>query len=442
LPWTPLFYLVVFLIHPVLGWCGIAGGLVLALIAALSELATRRPAKDAGPARLRAAGEADAAVRNADARAAMGLLPGFLRRWERLNEQAIAPQMRAGQRGAALSALAKAARLALQSIVLGVGAYLAIRGELSGGAMIAASIVIARAVAPLEQAIGSWRSLIAARSAWGRLRTLFQGEAGRVGRIALPRPKGAVRVERATYAAGNLNEPILRAVSFALDPGDSLAILGPSGAGKSTLLRLLVGSLRPQAGALRLDGAAMGDWTDADKASYIGYLPQDVELFNASVRDNIARFTDAGDDEVVAAAKLAGAHETILRLPQGYATILGPGGVLLSGGQRQRIGLARALFGDPRLVVLDEPNAHLDAEGEQALEEALRALKERQATVVLVAQRLAVVAQVDKVLMLREGRVESFGPRQPLGRRPEAAQEMARGRLVRLPAARSVGGDD
>jgi ATP-binding cassette subfamily C protein/ATP-binding cassette subfamily C protein EexD len=235
-------------------------------------------------------------------------------------------------------------------------------------------------------------------------------------------------------------EPVIRQVTFALAAGESLAVIGPSGAGKTTLLRLLAGSLTPQGGAVRLDAAAMSGWAAEDRLRYVGYLPQDVELFNATVRDNIARFSDAADEAVIEAASLAGAHETILRLPQGYDTMLGPGGITLSGGQRQRIGLARALFGDPRLVILDEPNSSLDHDGEQALQAAFRALKERQATVVLVTQRLGITAEIDKLLVLRNGQVEAFGPRnaatEDAAPIPLAATAEARGRILRGPPAR------
>ena len=438
-PWSVLFYAVVFLIHPWLGWCGVAGGALLLLIAAANELATRALVKDAGRHTMRAVADADAAVRNTDALLAMGMLPGFLRRWQRLNDAALIPHALAGSRTAVLASLAKFVRFSLQVATLALGAYLTIHSELTGGAMVAASIIIARAVAPPEQAIGAWRSIVAAQTAWQRLTTLVQNGRGASGLMRLPRPSGVLAVKRAVYTAGNAPEPILRQVSFALVGGESLAIIGPSGAGKTTLLRLLVGSLVPQTGSVRLDAAAIDSWAPADKAHYVGYLPQDVELFNATVRDNIARFSDAADDAVIAAAMLAGAHEIILKLPQGYATVLGPGGVTLSGGQRQRIGLARALFGDPRLVVLDEPNANLDPDGERALLDALRALKQRKVTVVLVTHRLAITADIDKVLKLRDGQVEAFGPRAellaPVATSSVPAIAAARSRSASPPAA-------
>lgn len=433
-PWSAGFYLILFLVHPLLGWCGVAGGLVLLVIAALNELVSRKPIKEAGQKTILAVGTADAAVRNADAMLAMGMLPSFIARWGELNDRALDRHEAAAYRSAVLSALAKAVRIALQVASLAVGAWLVTRSELSGGAMVASSIIAARAVAPLEQSIGAWRSIVSAQTAWQRLKELLRGNHASPERMRLPRPDGRIAVERALYAVRFGAEPILRQASFTLDAGESLAILGPSGAGKSTLLRLLVGSLKPSAGAVRLDGGAVADWADADKARFIGYLPQDVELFQATVRDNIARFSDASDEDVVAAATLAGAHEMILRLPEGYATPIGPGGVMLSGGQRQRIGLARALFGDPRLVVLDEPNAHLDADGERALQDALRALKARSTTVILVAQRLSVVSMVDKIMKLRDGRVDMMGPRDEVLGQAAGAEK---GKVLRVPPLRT-----
>src|SRR5262245_25289387 len=338
-PWIPIFFVAIYLIHPVLFWCAFSGGVVLMLMALLNEIATRRPMRDAAAAGIRANAEADAAVRNADAMTAMGMLPSFVRVWMRLYDESAQPQLAAGQRSAAIAATARFFRLALQSAVLGVGAWLVIRGELTGGVMIAASILTARAVAPLEQAIASWRAVVGAQLAYKRLERLITEAPRVVEGIQLPRPEGAVSVERVGYTIATLREPILRGVSFGVAPGEGVVIIGPSGAGKTTLLRVVVGSLVPQAGVARLDGAATHQLSLADKNQYVGYLPQDVELFNGTVRENIARFTDARDEDVVAAAKAAGAHDTILKLPEGYQTRLGPGGVTLSGGQRQRVGL-------------------------------------------------------------------------------------------------------
>ncbi len=409
-PWTPFFFILTFLIHPLLGWIGVIGGVILLGLAAANELITRRAIQNSGAAAITAINEADAAVRNADAMLAMGMLPRWLAAWEGKREAAAAPQGRAAFRSGMLGAVAKVARLALQVALLGFGAWLAVKNEISGGAMIAASIIVARALAPFEQAIASWRGLVAAQSAWGRLAALLDAAPAIGQPIRLPRPKGALVLDKVVYAPPGAREPILRQVSFALQGGELLVMIGPSGAGKTTLARLIVGSLVPNGGAVRLDGGAIANWAPDDRARHVGYLPQDVELCNGTVRENIARFGEAADADVVAAAQLAGAHETILGLPQGYGTPIGPAGMPLSGGQRQRVGLARAVFGDARLVVLDEPNANLDPEGEAALAEALKRLKERAVTVVCITQRLGLLGAADRILMLRQGLVEGFGP--------------------------------
>jgi ABC-type protease/lipase transport system fused ATPase/permease subunit len=279
--------------------------------------------------------------------------------------------------------------------------------------MLAASIIIGRALAPAEQAIASWRSVVAARGAYRRLSALFASAPAPTA-IKLPRPSGALLAERATFTPAGASEPVLNGVSFALQPGEMLALIGPSAAGKTTLARLLVGCLAPSAGHVRLDGAETSVWPAADRGQYVGYLPQDVELLDASVRENIARLGDASDEEVIEAARLAGVHETILRLTNGYETRIGAGGARLSGGQRQRIALARALFRNPPLLVLDEPNSGLDREGEEALSAALAELMARGASIVLIAHRPGALALADKVLLLRDGRVEAFGAREEM----------------------------
>jgi ABC-type protease/lipase transport system fused ATPase/permease subunit len=278
--------------------------------------------------------------------------------------------------------------------------------------MIATSIIVARALAPFEMAISSWRALVGAQAAWARIAALLQAapKTG-VDAMRLPRPAGALVVDKLTYSPPGMREPTVRAVSFPVKPGEMVAVIGPSGAGKTTLARLIVGSLTPNAGSVRLDGSALANWSPLDRALYVGYLPQDVELFGGTVRENIARFTDASDQAVIAAATLAGAHRLIVGLPQSYDTPIGPQGLALSGGQRQRIGLARALFGDPRLVVLDEPNSHLDHDGEVALVEALKQLKQQNVTVICVAQRTELIMQADQILRLREGQIDIFAPR-------------------------------
>jgi PrtD family type I secretion system ABC transporter len=410
-PWTPIFFAVAFLIHPLLGWIGVGGGLVLLSLALVNELLTRRAIQRSGTASIAAIGDADTAVRNADSLIAMGMLPAWLRRWQEQREAASQPQGAVGMRSGVISSIAKAVRLSLQVALLGFGAWLVIHHEITAGAMIATSIIVARALAPFEMAIASWRNLVAAQAAWKRLAGLLQAAPQTAGAIRLPRPLGALDVDRVTYLPPGAAEPILKQVTFAAKGGDLIAMIGPSGAGKTTLARLIVGSLAPNAGSVRLDGGAIPNWAPSDRAEYVGYLPQDIELFNGTVRDNVARFSEVDDRAVIGAAKLAGVHEMILLLPQGYMTPIGPAGLALSGGQRQRIGLARAVFGDPRLVVLDEPNSNLDPNGEAALVDTLKRLKERAVTVVCVTQRPELILHADLILRLSQGQVDAFGPR-------------------------------
>ena len=302
-------------------------------------------------------------------------------------------------------------RLCLQAAMLGVGGYLVLGNEISAGSIVASAIVLARGLAPLEQLISAWRALVGARGAYGRLAELLDRAPVDAESTVLPRPAGQVDFENVSYVPPGTRLPIVRYAAFRLAAGNVLGIVGPSGAGKTTLVRLMVGSLQPSAGHVRLDGADVAVWPDADRGRHVGYLPQTVELFAGTVRDNIARLGSAGDDEVLAAARLAGAHEIILGLPEGYDTPIGEGGIPISGGQRQRVALARALFGDPALVVLDEPNAHLDGDGELALAATVRRLRERGVTLVLIAQRAGVMALVDKVLVIKQGAMEAFGPR-------------------------------
>lgn len=328
-------------------------------------------------------------------------------------------------RSGIVGAIAKALRMALQVALLGFGAWLVIRHEITAGAMIATSIIVARALAPFEMAIASWRGLVAAQAAWKRLANLLHAAPIASPTVRLPRPRGAVAADKATYVPPGAREPVLKQISFAIDEGEMLAVIGPSGAGKSTLVRLVVGSLQPVSGSVRLDGALISNWAPADRAAYIGYLPQDVELFNGTVRDNIARFTDATDEAVVSAGILSGAHETILALPNGYETRIGPAGLALSGGQRQRVGLARAVFGDPRLVVLDEPNSNLDPNGDAALVETLKRLRQQGVTVICVAQRPELVLQADYILRVSHGLVDGFGPREEILSRAMRAAAVA-----------------
>ncbi len=434
-PWAPVFLAIVFLIHPVLGWIGLGGALALFGCAVLNDLMTRRKVEEANSAATGALNAADAAVRNADAIAAMGMLPDLARRWEDSGAHGHHLQTSASDSSGSISAMAKAMRFGLQVAMLGAGAYFVILHEMTPGGMIAAAIILARGLAPMEQLINVWRSFIGARTAWGRLRSLMAHAPEDGAHTILPRPSGRLDLEKASYVPPGVREPVIRQVSFHLDGGDVLGIAGPSGAGKTTLVRLIVGSLAPTAGHVRLDSADVAARSNEDRRRHVGYLPQNVELFAGTVRDNIARLGQAEDEDVVAAALLAGAHEMILGLPQGYDTLIGEGGVPISGGQRQRIALARAVFGHPALLVLDEPNAHLDAEGEQALVETVVRMRERRVTVILIAHRPGVMAQVDKMLVLRAGARTAFGPREEILKSLRQPVSRSGPQSARLPAS-------
>jgi PrtD family type I secretion system ABC transporter len=408
-PWLPLYLGIVFLVHPVLGVIAVVGAVVLFGIALLNETRTRTALTNAAVQAQHAMNRAEAGVRNAEAIEAMGMLAGFGRLWRADIAAATAEHVAASDRGGIYQAIARTFRQVIQIVMYACGAWLVIRQDMTAGAMTAATIIMARGLSPVEQAIGGWRGLVAAQAAYRRLRQFF-AEQGRAAAIALPEPTGRLVVDRLTYAPRGASRLLLKGISFQLAPGEVLAIAGPSGAGKSTLARALVGVITPVAGHVRLDDAELQAWNKVQLGRYVGYLPQDIELFGGTVRDNIARMGEAEDADVVAAARLADVHELILHLPHGYHTRIGDGGAQISAGQRQRVALARAAFGSPRLVVLDEPDSALDIDGEAALERAIRAFKQARATVVVVTHRPRLLGVVDKILVLRAGALEAFGP--------------------------------
>jgi PrtD family type I secretion system ABC transporter len=341
----------------------------------------------------------------------MGMIGGLLARWSRDRHRFLASQAKASDRGAALASIIRFLRLAMQSLMLGIGAYLVIDRVVTPGVMFASTILLARALMPIEQAVASWRQLVSARSAYRRVAGLLDANPPPAKTLALPRPQGRLQAQSVTFHLARGSPPVLQDVSLSLEPGEALGIIGPNGAGKSTFARLIVGIYAPSAGVVRLDGADVAAWERADFGRHVGYLPQEIELFADSVAANIARFAANCDDAVIAAATQAGVHEMILALPQGYDTQIGDGGANLSGGHRQRIALARALYGDPSLVVLDEPSSNLDMEGEVALANCLARLKETGRTVVIVSHRQATLNAVDKILLLQGGGARMFGPR-------------------------------
>lgn len=412
LPWVPVYLGMIFLLHPLMGWIALGGAVLLLGLALANEALTSRALQRAGLAALQGQRRAEAVARNAEVIDSMGMMPALIARWRRGFAEAQSPQERAADRAAACLALTKLLRLLLQIAVLGAGAWLVLQQQLTSGASIAASIVMGRALAPVEQVVGGWKQLVQARQALRRLQSFLALPRLRPPGLPLPAPQGALQLDRVSYALPGQQAMLIKGVALALAPGESLGVIGPSGAGKTTLLRLIIGSLAPSIGQVRLDGADVFLWQREDFGRHLGYLPQDVELFEGTVLENIARMGKVeAPDAVYAAARLAGCHEMILRQPKGYETEIGEGGAHLSGGQRQMIGLARALYGSPRLVVLDEPNSNLDGEGELALARALEQLKARGTTVVLVSHRPALVNQVGKVLVLRDGTAEMFGPR-------------------------------
>jgi len=440
-PWAPLFLIVLFLLHPALGLVALIAGVLLFGISVANDAATRSAVNESGAAGLKSFGALESYLRNAEAVAAMAMGPALKTRFNALDDAAGRAGERAADRSAALGSLAKTIRLTAQTAVLAVGALLVLDGALAPGGMIAGSILMGRALAPVDQLIVSWRKAVSAWSARGRVEALLAAPAPDRAAIDDDAAEGRIEVDGASLL-GVEGLAILSEIDFALEPGEALGVIGPSASGKTTLCRLIVGVRPPSAGAVRVDGVDAHRWSEARRAAHIGYLPQDVELFDGTIAENIARMGEPDPQAVVAAARLAGAHAMIMALKKGYDTPIGEAGALLSGGQRQRIALARAFYGDPRLLVLDEPAANLDQDGEAALQDAIAAAKARGVTVVLVAHRPAALAHVDKVLVLARGRVAAFGDRDTVladlagGRRTAPAVEAGRAPALERPTER------
>lgn len=438
--WAPVYIAAVYILHPLLGLIALGGAIGLVLVTILTELLSARPLQEmseSGSARM-VFGEATR--RNAEVIRAMGLGGHLLARWNAINRRHLANHLRVSDALTALGSLSKITRLILQSAVLGVGAYLVIEGQVTAGTIIAASIIAARALAPIEISIVHWRAFAAARQGYLSLKKTFASLADRHDEIVdLPPPKHTLSVHNLTVAAPGCTLPIIHDVNFELNSGEGLGIIGPSAAGKSTLSRALVGAWQPSEGAeraVRLDGAALDQWMPESLGRHIGYLPQDVELFGGTIADNISRFDpEATSEQIIAAATAAGVHEMIVHLEHGYQTEIGEGGHVLSGGQRQRIALARALYGNPFLVVLDEPNSNLDATGDSSLTKAIMSVRLRGGIVIVIAHRASALTAVDKIMILSNGRVVSIGPKEEMLRQlvKPAAPAPASGELPAVP---------
>ena len=427
LPWMPLYLGICYLFHPWIGIAATVGGLILVVVTLLTEMLTRAPASQAaGLANSRSA-LAEASRRNAEVVHAMGMANRLGALWGEHNRGYLAAQQRAADVAGGLGGLSKVLRMVLQSGVLGIGAYLVIHGQATAGIIIASSILTARALAPVELAISHWRGFVAARQSWRRLNDLMAKMPADQSRMALPKPVQSLALDAVSIVPPGTGRVVVQDAAFQLKAGQGLGIIGPSASGKSSLGRAMVGVWPAARGRIRLDGAALDQWSPEALGPHIGYLPQDMELFAGSVAENIARFEpEPSSEAIIAAARAAGVHELILGLPDGYGTQIGEGGAALSAGQRQRIGLARALYGDPFLVVLDEPNSSLDGEGDEALTQAILGVRARGGIVVVIAHRPSALAGVDNLLVMRGGRQQAFGPkeavlRQMLPQRPPAA---------------------
>ncbi|AAK22992.1 type I secretion system permease/ATPase [Caulobacter vibrioides] len=413
-PWTPVFVIVSWMLHPFFGILAIIACIIIFGLAVMNDNATKNPIQMATMASIAAQNDAGSTLRNAEVMKAMGMWGGLQARWRARRDEQVAWQAAASDAGGAVMSGIKVFRNIVQTLILGGGAYLAIDGKISAGAMIAGSILVGRALAPIEGAVGQWKNYIGARGAWDRLQTMLREEKSADDHMPLPEPRGVLSAEAASILPPGAQQPTMRQASFRIDAGAAVALVGPSAAGKSSLLRGIVGVWPCAAGVIRLDGYDIKQWDPEKLGRHVGYLPQDIELFSGTVAQNIARFTEFESQEVIEAATLAGVHEMIQSLPMGYDTAIGEGGASLSGGQRQRLALARAVFRMPALLVLDEPNASLDQVGEVALMEAMKRLKAAKRTVIFATHKVNLLAQADYIMVINQGVISDFGERDPM----------------------------
>jgi len=410
-PWFPIYVAIMFLFHPWFGVVAIVAGIAMVGLAWVNEAVTTRKLKDANTKANRVNNQINGSLRNAEVIAAMGMTDNIRHKQDRQSNEVLKLQADASRAAGAVTSISKTFRLVVQSLILGLGAWLALRQEISPGMMIAGSLLLGRALAPIDMLVGTWKGFSVARAQYDRLGQLLQNIPPAAEHMQLPAPVGELSVEQVTVAPPGTRVPVVRGVSLQLAPGEALGVVGPSASGKSTLARAILGIWPVMAGKVRLDGADIAAWDRNSLGPYIGYLPQDIELFDGSISDNICRFGEPDAERIVEAAKLAGVHELILRLPDGYDTIIGGSSGGLSGGQRQRIGLARAVYGNPRLLVLDEPNSNLDDQGEKELVSAIQRIKASGCTIIVISHRTMVLHSMDKMLVMKDGAAVSFGPK-------------------------------
>ena len=409
-PWVVIYVAVIWMFHPALGLGAAAASLLMLALAWLNNWVSSGVLEDLQKDSRRASHYVESSLRNAEVLQALGMTENLLARWRKLQNQITSNQTSASRRTVSFTAITKFVRQAIQVLIMALGAYLVITQQASAGVMIATTVLLGRAIQPVEQLVGSWRTLLESRSAYQRLSALSEHFDRQEPRVSIPRPEGILTVDSVVYRAPGSDKPILSGISFSLAAGEAVAVLGPSAAGKSTLARILTGVWPASSGSVRLDGADLANWPREQLGTWMGYVPQDIELFEGTIADNIARLGKVDSEAVIRAAMRANAHELILGLEKGYDTLVGEQGARLSPGQRQRIALARALYGDPRLVILDEPNANLDGEGEIALAQAMSGLRNEGVTTVVITHRPSLIAHVDKILVLAAGRIQKFGP--------------------------------
>jgi len=425
-PWLPIYIAVMFMFHPLYGWAAVVTSVLLLIVAYAQEKSTSKILGEANVLSMAGRLLVNKNLRNAEVIESMGMLANFQGRWQQGTQKVLVLQALASSRSGLINAVSKLVRLSSQSLILALGAYLVISNEITSGLMIAGSVLLGRALAPIDIVIGSWKGFISARGQYKRLNDLLLQVPASAAKMALPDPEGSFLLESAVVTPPGSKIPVLKGLSLSINKGDIVGVIGPSGSGKSTLARALLGIWPTAAGKIRLDGAEVFAWNRNELGPFIGYLPQDIELFEGTISENIARFGAIDPEKVVVAAKMADVHELILRLPEGYDTVIGANGGNLSGGQRQRIGLARALYGDPVVIVLDEPNSNLDEQGEEALANALQRLKQKQVTVIVITHRNNILAHVEKLLILNEGQISLYGPRdQVIAHLQQANQQQA-----------------